>query len=106
MIQNQKCLIHTIRSRYLNTTVGTKTEPNGLLTTTCTGDGIEASGSGMLVRGGHQATADRPITVTLPARTDGWHVVDEHGVVVCKGCHTFESALDAGQSAAFVISPQ
>ena len=32
----------------------------------------------MLVRGGHQATADRPRTVMLPASTHGWHVVDRN----------------------------
>lgn len=91
---------------YLNTTVGAKTEPKGLLTTTCTGDGVESSGNGIFVRAGHQATVGRPRKVTLPASENGWHVVDEHGVVMCGGCHGFETALDAGESAAFVVTQQ
>jgi hypothetical protein len=92
---------------YLNTTVGAKTGPTGLLTTTCNGDGVEASGNGIFVRAGHQATPDRPRKVTLPTSANGWHVVDERGVVVCNGCvNGFESALGAGESAAFVVTQQ
>jgi hypothetical protein len=91
---------------YLDTKVGTKTGPTGLLTTTCTGDGVEASGNGIFVRAGHQATTDRPLQVTLPERANGWHVADERGVVVCSGCNVFESVLGAGESAAFVVRQQ
>ena len=90
---------------YVNTTVETMT-PAGSLTTTCTGDGVEATGQGLLVRAGHLALKTQPLAVGLPPSVRGWSVTDEAGKVVCRHCHGFSSALDAGQVAAFIVLPE
>ena len=67
---------------------------------------MEASGEGLLVRAGHQATAAQPRVVTLPERAHGWSVTDEAGSAVCRHCQGFSSALGAGEVAAFIAAPE
>jgi hypothetical protein len=67
----------------------------------CSRDGIEAAGTGLLLRGG---TGDGlrsawEVNVSLPFRPDafGWNVVDaDTGIRICEGCHSFMCSLGRG----------
>jgi len=73
-------------------------------------DGIELSGSALILRGGGAASNETSRVVTLPPRAGegegkgGWEVKDEKGAVVCKGCASFRYALGAGESSLYTVS--
>lgn len=58
---------------FLNTTAA------GTTGTACSGDGVEAAGAGLLLRGGPHASSSAPQPVSLPPRPLGWNVTDEDG---------------------------
>jgi hypothetical protein len=87
--------------------------------TSCTGDGVDVGGAGVLLRGGPgRLRPTQPIkaardtrssssnrTVVLPNRPQGWSVSDEDGAIVCSGCTTFSVALDPGDTRLFICLP-
>ena len=89
---------------YLNTTTTLPASTPGAYLHDAVSDGIEAAGSGLMVRGGPAAKAAAPREVSLPSRPHGWAVTDEKGATVCRYCHGFSCALDAGGVAAFVVA--
>ena len=89
---------------FLNTTSALPPPTAGAYLHDASADGVEALGSGVLVRGGPGAAASVPRVVSLPTRPHGWAVTDETGASVCRRCHAFSCALAAGEVAAYVVT--
>lgn len=70
--------------------------------TSCTGDGVEAAGVGLLLRGGVGSSAAISKRVELPQASD---VRSEDGALVCSGCTTFPATLGAGDVQLFYVTP-
>ena len=70
-------------------------------------DGIELSGSVVVLRGGGAAAAAHRRVVVLPPRAGsdgGWDVRNETGAAVCEGCRGFSYALGPGDTAMFTLT--
>ncbi len=66
------------------------------------GDGVDAKGAGLLLRGGKDADG-APRVVPLPGRQGGWDVTSENGTAVCSACSSFTAALAPGEVAVWFV---
>jgi hypothetical protein len=69
--------------------------------TACNGNGADAAGAGLLLRGGASADgSEHQVLLPFPAT-----VTDEQGVAVCSHCTSFTAKLVAGNVQLFYVIP-